>query len=72
MILNSDYLLDAFNKNHNALKDNYTLLYVDSVNVNTPYIENQTRSIYHYHGTCQFNKVVDYNHKEFMDLITYI
>ena len=61
----SDYLLDAFNKNHNALKTNYNLLYIPSNIINTQYIQDQTRSIYHYHGTCQFNKVVDYNHKVF-------
>ena len=56
-------LLNAFNLNHEALKNNHSLIGVTKEIINKQYIKNQTKSIYHYHGTCKFNEIVDNNHK---------
>lgn len=54
-------ILDAHNVNHELLtKQGYTL---NSQPITLPYIKNAYNSIYHYHGTCKQDEVVDNNHK---------
>ena len=53
--------MDAHNANHELLtKQGYTL---NSQPITLPYIKNAYNSIYHYHGTCKQDEVVDNNHK---------
>ena len=56
------YLMQAFTSNHNILTSNgFSLL--GSPIVDTDFIENNSNSIYHYHGSCPFGTVVDENFK---------